>query len=274
MQEIICTIDGVSFRMKESYDFSFLKPYGRVFRVYDDQDSGNICFGTQRGGERFFIKYAGAPTLRGSVPPSVAAATLQRTVPVYQALKHKNLIELLETFSTTDGFGMVFRWTDARCMGRQYPEDHRHFMAMDASKKLAVFTAVQQFMAHVHERGYAAIDFYDGSIMYDFSSGQTVICDIDFFRPKPCVNDMGRMWGSSRFQAPEEYQLGAAIDERTNVYTLGAVAFALFGAYSRALSDWTLNEKSFSVVSAATDPDPRKRQQTIRQLMDEWQKAL
>lgn len=40
------------------------------------------------------------------------------------------------------------------------------------------------------------------------------------------------MWGSSRFQSPEEYQLGADIDEVTNVYTIGATAFALFGEYN------------------------------------------
>jgi len=44
---------------------------------------------------------------------------------------------------------------------------------------------------------------------------------------------MGRMWGSSRFQSPEEYQLGADIDEVTNVYTIGTTAFALFGEYNR-----------------------------------------
>ena len=84
------------------------------------------------------------------------------------------------------------------------------------------------FFECVVAQKYVAIDFYDGSIMYDFTNGKTTICDIDLFRKQPCVNDMGRMWGSSRFQAPEEFQLGAVIDEITNVYTVGATAFALF----------------------------------------------
>lgn len=33
-----------------------------------------------------------------------------------------------------------------------------------------------------------------------------MICDIDFFRKSPAVNDMGRMWGSARFMSPEEYE--------------------------------------------------------------------
>lgn len=42
--------------------FSFMKEYGTAFKVYDDQDSGNICFGTEKDGQRYFIKFAGAPT--------------------------------------------------------------------------------------------------------------------------------------------------------------------------------------------------------------------
>ena len=42
---------------------------------------------------------------------------------------------------------------------------------------------------------------------------------------KPFVNKMGRLWGSSRFMSPEEFELNAIIDERTNV----AMAFAILG---------------------------------------------
>ena len=40
-------LDGVRFKMAAPFDFSFLKRYGKVFKVYDDQDSGNICFGVR-----------------------------------------------------------------------------------------------------------------------------------------------------------------------------------------------------------------------------------
>jgi len=56
-----------------------------------------------------------------------------------------------------------------------------------------------------------------------------MICDIDFFREKPVINDMGQdWWGTKRFKAPEEYILGAKIDEDTNVFTLGALIFDFF----------------------------------------------
>jgi serine/threonine-protein kinase len=48
----------------------------------------------------------------------------------------------------------------------------------------------------------------------------------------PYVNEMGRMWGSTRFMSPEEFTLGAYIDEVTNVYAMGATAFALCCGHS------------------------------------------
>ena len=82
---------------------------------------------------------------------------------------------------------------------------------------------------------------------------------------------MGRMWDSSRFQAPEEHQLEADIDEITNVYTLGATAFALFGEYNRTRDKWQLNDKLFAVVEKAVSDDRSSRQQSIKQLREEWE---
>ena len=45
-------MDNIPFKLKSAFDFSFVKEYGTVFRIYDDQDSGNICFGTEKDGQR------------------------------------------------------------------------------------------------------------------------------------------------------------------------------------------------------------------------------
>ena len=58
MEVIQQSIDGISFELKEPFNFDFIGQYGKVFKVYDDQDSGNICFGTERDGKRFFVKFS------------------------------------------------------------------------------------------------------------------------------------------------------------------------------------------------------------------------
>ena len=60
-------IDGVSFELKkEDFDFDFLSEYGKVFIVFDKQDSGYLCFGVQNGNKKLFLKMAGAPTIRSN----------------------------------------------------------------------------------------------------------------------------------------------------------------------------------------------------------------
>lgn len=269
MSNHIQIIDGVSFRMKSPFDFSFLREYGRVFKVFDDQDSGNICFGIE-GNERLFIKLAGAPTLRSCVSPEISVENLRATIPVYRNLAHPNLIELLDTRELPGAFAMIFRWTDAICMGRQYPESHKQFMSLPVEDKLRAFSDVCTFLAHTAAKQYTAIDFYDGSILYNPASKQTVICDIDFFRRQPCTNDMGRMWGSSRFMSPEEYRLGAALDEITNVYTLGATAFSLFTDSDFSPEAWPLDSRRYAVARRAMSDSRSLRHPSICDFIADW----
>lgn len=267
-------IAGIPFKLKRTFDFSFLSEYGRVFKVFDDQDSGNICFGTEKDGERYFIKFAGAPAEQYAGDPEDAIKKLKAALPVYTDLRHKNLIRFIKGEETGGGFSMVFKWADGECMGRMYPAAHKKFMALPVQDKLKVFADILDFFEYIASQNYLAIDFYDGSIMYDFECGKTTICDIDFYRKQPCINDMGRMWGSSLFQSPEEYQLGAVIDEITNVYTIGATAFALFGEYNRTRDKWQLSDELFEVATRAVNDDRTKRQQSIRQLKQEWEAEL
>lgn len=267
------SIDGIPFKMKSAFDFGFLNRYGTVFKVYDDQDSGNICFGCEKGGERYFIKFAGAPTERGTGTPEEAIERLKASTPVYRDLRHDNLIEFVEAEEIGGGYAMVFKWADGDCMGRMYPAAHQRFMRLPVRDRFAVFCDILSFFEYIASQNYVAVDFYDGSILYDFEHGRTRICDIDFFRKKPCINEMGRMWGSSLFQSPEEYQLGAVLDEITNVYTLGATAFALFGEYSRTPDKWQLGDELFAVASRAVNEHRTARQQSVRQFREEWEEA-
>lgn len=65
MSNLIANIDGISFRLKHSFDLSFLNRYGRVFKAFDDQDSGNLCFGVEGDEGRLFIKLAGGRQAEG-----------------------------------------------------------------------------------------------------------------------------------------------------------------------------------------------------------------
>lgn len=268
------TLDGMTFRMGEVYDFSFLARFGTVFCVFDDQDSGNICFGMKKGEARTFVKFAGAVTARGVDDPAQAVQRLRASVPIYRDLAHDHLIKLLDAGEMGGGYAMVFGWVDAVCMGKMYPQQRELFLQLDTKGRMRVFEDVLDFLIHVHERAYVAIDLYDGSIMYDFGSNKTVLCDIDLFEKKPYVNTMGRMWGSSRFMSPEEFELGASIDEVTNVYLAGAMAFALLGVDTdRRLDVWNAGEALYQVAHKAVQSDRAQRYPTLLAMRAEWMRA-
>ncbi len=267
------TVDGARFRMKERFDFSFLAKYGRVFRVFDDQDSGNICFGVERDGERFFVKFAGAATYRYDGTAADAIERLKRAVPLYKALRQDSLTEFISAEDIGGGCAAVFRWAEGEGIGLMYPSPHRRFNELSVSERTAAFESALEFLRSTAERGYLAVDFYDGSLIYDFDTRRLTVCDIDFFRPLPARNDMGRMWGSSRFMSPEEYTLGAELDEVTNVYTAGATAFALLADGDRSPEAWPLGLRTYAVAARAVSEARGERQQSLAELTKEWNAA-
>ncbi|MEG0470979.1 MAG: phosphotransferase [Solibacillus sp.] len=267
-------INKIPYKLKSPFDMSFIEQYGEVFKVYDDQDSGNICFGVVSDENKYFIKFAGAPTEQYSGKPEDAIARLKSTVSIYQDLAHPNLIKFIKAEEVGGGFATIFEWTDGECMGRMYPLSREKFLQMPDNTRLEVFHDILSFHMHVINLGYVAIDFYDGSIMYDFGEDRTMICDIDFYSKLPYINTTGRMWGSTIFMSPEEFALGAAIDEITNVYLMGATAFALFGmAKDRSMEKWRLNDQLYKVALKAVNDNRENRQQSLAEFACDWKMA-
>ena len=282
---MIKTIDDISFCLREDFDFGWLSTYGNAFCVYDRQDSGNICFGLDNGHDRTFIKVAGATTTEYKGNVQMAVERLKSAMPVYRQIRHPGLIRLLDHFDIRSGYAAVFEWVDGECLHAHW-DFERHpkythsespnvkFRQLGIKDKLDCLDTIFDFHMEVARCGYIAIDFYDGSILYDFEKHRTTICDIDFYAPKPVVNTMGRMWGSSRFMSPEEFELGAQIDEVTNVFTMGAVAFELLGNNrERTMEHWTASEELYRVATKAADPCRNLRYTSMGEFYRYWKAA-
>jgi serine/threonine-protein kinase len=274
-------IDGVPYKLEAPFDFSFIAKYGKVFKAFDEQGSGNISFGVQNGKEKYFVKFAGAPRKNyianrdsGAVDATSAIALLKAAVPLYTELKHPALINFISAEEIGSGYAAVFGWTDASGIEPKGSPDYMRFMQMPTEKKIRAFEEIIGFHAHVAAKGYVALDFYDGSILYDYDKEKVIICDIDLYQKSPFrnVGNLGIV-GSARYVSPEECVPDAVMDEITNVYTMGATAFALFAYGNRSPEAWPLDTALYDVVKKAISDDRDKRQQSIRQLIDEWRAA-
>lgn len=291
-------IDAVKFSLKECIDFSFLNHFGQVFNVFDQTDSGNISFGVENAtGKKYFIKVAGAKTLESFCEPIEAVKALKKAVKVYKDLDCESLIKFVSSGTFGDLFYLVFDWVEGECLfdhwNFSYYDSHPEvqtpkmkFQQLTQEKKEKVAKQLITFFKFVESRNYVVVDFYDGSLLYDFEKTDLTICDIDFFKEMPIKNDSGsNYWGTARMKAPEEYQLGAQIDKRTNVFNIGALFFTLFGNYPTETigqmyekqqfipldkKDWLLAPRLYEVVSKAISLNPNERFQTISDFEQAW----
>lgn len=282
-EAVTITLDEVSFQLKEEHDFDWLARLGKVFAVFDQQDSGNLSFGVEQDGRRYFVKYAGAQTVQIQHTPQAAIQLLQDAVSLYTELAHPQLIHLVEYGPVGQGYMALFDWFEGEGLHphETYPPPAKYehpdspfyrFRQLPVEQRLQALDDIFDFHVQVEQRGYVAIDFYDGSLLYDFTRSEIKICDIDVYHKKPYVNRMGRMWGSSRFMSPEEHLLGAVIDGRTNVYNMGAMAFCLVGGErDRSLAKWEAGEALFEIVSKAVQDDRQNRFASVEEFHQAWQ---
>ena len=146
--------------------------------------------------------------------PKDAIDRLKNAIPVYKQVEHPHLIKLIDHFHIENGYAAVFEWFEGECLhshwsfgGKAKYTNPRspfyRFMNLDIEKRLNTLDTIFAFHAYVESKGFVAVDFYDGSILYDFEKNETKICDIDFYRKSPSVNDLGEHFGVLQEQKPQ-----------------------------------------------------------------------
>ena len=272
---VVQTIDSVSFQMKETYDFSFISKFGKVFRVFDQSSSGCICFGVEKYGKRYFLKFAGAHTVNDAIRNiEDTILRLKYSVPKYKEMKHPLLVNLIDAMEIGGGYLTVFDWFDGESCGYPQCEMNKRFLALPVEKKMRVYDGILEFHAHVAKCGYTAIDFNGQAMLYNFDNGDFLICDIDFYAKQYYMNGYSGIWGDPSLISPEEKRNGAIVDEISNVYAMGATAFVFFAEDDKnSREKWTLSSELYEIAKKAVSEQRNQRQQTISNLIIEWNAA-
>ena len=258
----------------------YLQNSGQIFAVFNTQDSGNISYGVQVANTRYFVKTAGDPANPKPYLSHPQRVTLLRNaVQLAQSTDHPALCRLYQVIESPHGPLLVYEWIDGELIGtpsarRADPDSpYQRFRVLPVAGILPALDLIFDLHAYLAEKGWIASDFYDGCLLYDFSQQTLRIMDLDTYHQGSFTNMMGRMFGSSRFMAPEEFQLSARIDQRTTVFTMGRTA-ALF------LSDGTLERAPFrgsdalyTVIHQACQEDRAQRFATMKDFYKAWRQA-
>lgn len=225
---------------------AYLERLGPVFARFDTQDSGNVSFGVRVGDARYFVKTAGDPD---DVDPYLdfdgRIALLRNAVDLASSVTHPALPTLHAVVESPGGPLLVYDWRDGELLGSRGTPDspHERFRALPTAEILAVLDDLYALHVGLDAAGWVEGDFYDSAMLYDFTARRLTVMDLDTYRRGPHRNDMGRMFGSTRFMAPEQFSLGAPIDSRTTAYVMARTALVL-------LSDTTLDRAAFRASDA------------------------
>jgi len=202
-------------------------------------------------------------------------------------LSHSALIHIVVShFHVETGYAAVFDWFDGECLHSHWSyagaAKYNHpdspfyrFKHLSIDKRLHALDTIFSFHEYIESKGYVAVDFYDGSILYDFTNDITKICDIDFYKKKPVTNDIGEnFWGSKRYKSPEEFIFGAPIDAITNVFNMGAIAFGLLGGETdRSYSKWEAGQELYEVALRAVNSDRDLRYLNVAEFKAAWDRG-
>jgi serine/threonine protein kinase, bacterial len=261
----------------------FLADSGEVFAEFGvpTQDSGNVSYGISLDdGQRYFVKTAGQPDdPLPFLPHGARVELLRNAVRLNARFRHSALPELHNVIEAPTGPLLVYAWVDGELLNvpqarREDPtSSYQRFRSMPAQRIVDCLDTIFAVQAGLGDQGWVAADFYDGSLIYDFTAHRLHIVDLDFYQAGPFVNEMGRMFGSSRFMAPEEFRRGAIIDSRTNVFTMGRTALLLLGDGTTTRAAFRGTDAQYAVIERACSEDPERRHPTLASFHTEWRSA-
>jgi serine/threonine-protein kinase len=265
----------------------YVRRRGRVLREFNhhSQDSGNVSWLVESAGQRLFVKTAGTdgPPVPGAPVPYFDHAgrvnLLRNAVELAKSCHHRALPPLLNVIETPTGPALVYQAASGDLIG--VPAEQRgdadspyqRFAHLPAPVLLGLPATLIDVHVALSAAGWVAGDLYDGCLIVDFQTAALSVIDLDSYRRGPTTNDMGRMFGSTRFMAPEEFEFGAPIDERTTVFTLGRIVWHFATRLTEEPAEFCGGKKLAEVVQKSWQPLPRNRYATVSDFASAWVSA-
>lgn len=261
---------------------TYLASIGQIFATFDErtQDSGNVSYGVAVGDQRYFVKTAGDPQYQGCLlPHAERVALLRNAIELRRSCSHPALPALHRVVGSPHGPLLAYEWVTGELLkgsSREAQDPASAFcrlVRLPVEDILQMLDAVYQLHAELASSGWIAVDFYDSSLLYDFEARRLKVMDLDHYHRGPFTNTMGRMFGSTRFMAPEEFELGACIDERTTVFTLGRAAAVFLTGGSLEAGDCPCGGAILEVIQRACQTDRAQRFASVATFHETWRRA-
>ena len=261
----------------------FVAQAGTVQTTFDRSlISGNVSWLVDTPDGRFFCKSAG-----NTEPPPGAPAPyfdhrgrvslLRNAAALARSCNHPVLASLRAVVETATGPLLVYDVAPGELVNvprsqRSDPSSaYRRFARAPAGVRLRIFDQLLDAHAALGDGGWVASDLYDGCMLVD--DDRLTLIDLDTYHRGPFLNTMGRMFGSTTYMAPEEFNLGAVIDLRTTVYTLGRLIWHFGTGITEDAAEFCGTPAQADAVRQACATDQKDRWTDPAQFTTAWRSS-
>ena len=144
----------------------------------------------------------------------------------YRIARHFNHPNLAQVYALVTS--RVLFWTTQMALAMEYVPgvglaDLRQTEKLDASRLVNLYIQLADALGYMHSQGMVYLDMKPHNVIVT-AEGQAKVMDFGLCMPKGNYNR--RVQGTPDFMAPEQIRMGW-VDERTDVYNLGATMFYL-----------------------------------------------
>jgi serine/threonine protein kinase, bacterial len=263
---------------------SCVRQCSRILREFNHltQHSGNVSWLVESEGQRLFVKTAGAtqPPAAGAPVPYLdhpgRVRLLRNAIDLARSCDHRALPALLNVIESPAGPALVYEAATGELVGVPSEErgdpasPYQRFGHLPAAILLGLFDTLIDLHVALAAEGWVAGDLYDGCLIVDFQAPDLRVIDLDSYRQGVTTNEMGRMFGSTRFMAPEELELGAQLDERTTVFTLGRIIWHFATRLTEDRAEFCGSEGLAEELERACQPSPTDRHASVTDFANSW----
>lgn len=262
---------------------TYVRRCGTVLRQFDHrtQDSGNVSWLVESEGRRLFVKTAGTrqPPTGSPIPyldHDARVRLLRNAIELARSCAHPALPILLNVIESPGGPVLVYEAATGELV--RVPSEERgdaaspyqRFARLPAPVLLELFDTLVDLHVSLAAVGWVAADLYDGCLVVDFDGPRLRVIDLDSYRRGAGTNEMGRMFGSTRFMAPEEFELGARIDEKTTVHTLARIVWHFATRLTEERSHFCGSTALAHELARACRPSPADRHASVADFGRAW----
>ncbi len=154
----------------------------------------------------------------------------RREARIAAQLSHPGILPL-HSFGEIDG---LWYFVMGYVRGQSLAERLRLEGSLPSTEVRRILCELADALAWAHRHGVIHRDIKPGNILLDDESGRTILADFGISKLKGTTDTLtatGAVWGSPHYMSPEQALGSTDIDERSDVYSLGVVAYTMLAGH-------------------------------------------